>query len=1037
MNIILFVRLVVACALTMSLAGCANTREPLAPASPVLQRLLIEPGAVDIPVSQVVQLQAVGIYSNGTTSTPPNVVWSSLSLSIVALSPQGTLTCSAAGDATITATSDLLSTAIQITCLPQRVVSLRLAETPSIIRSEMPYEYHVMAYYDDGSTKDVSQQSVMTTDVSIATLDDRNKVTCNHSGNSTISATFSGLSVNASYTCVLHSFARRPGFIELSTTFEGPFASWINIRSGFGATGDGVSDDSAAFQAALDSLGATPGVLWIPKGTYRISKPLRITGAANFSILGEDPLTTSLVWGGAPGTTMLTLSGCMGINIGRITWDGNGQTSQILELTWDDVSNYYPTRNYIHDSRLMNTQTGIHTGWAGETTIDRVHFDHNTVAGVSLGDWNALNFNVVDSLFTDDAIGVTNVYGAGAFNVSNSVFVRSTIADMKIGNTGPFSLRNNLSVDSKRFLETGMTGAPASLTIQNNTIYHPSSDPLVVGTPGSLALIDNTFSRLDPRMHVMDGIAAQPLVFLSLGNVYHVPVPYGGYIGAYTSIDEAPSSGSEDLQWAVPTKVYVPPPSGRPVFEVSPVASTAELEEIVSTAAAKAGVVHFPAGTFNIDTTISVPPGSSLVLSGDGPLTDLSASAKLSGPLLQLTGGQVSISDMQFSDASQAGASFLLQLNIPDAPGSTVICDECAIYGGSASGMDIDGLDHARIEVKVATMASGGSEAAQTIHGGPLRQRGKITLGNNSNFMTSIDSYYVDQGGTLLNEDGWHDVGQGQSQFTVGDTASVTQQGGVIYVPSTSKPLGTLLAFQGHLNLLGTEVNSYFSGSTVGSSSISMMGITQFSTDPGLLKDISAKPSYLNDWASPSNATPVSMLLPPADPSSVENAFAMTRSQVLTRRLAPQAGSSQVRLSRLIVSGPGIHITNSSSTSGSDAYTLLGATDTTPNCSVGEVPLNGSWVLGDGSDGSYTLNNGSAFLSEVPLGVGSGFQVALRASASNAWDRWLLIPTGDGSLAISNRATGHMLTKTPSSCAYASEPDDLPNQSWSLRPLLL
>lgn len=140
MNIILFVRLVVACALTMSFAGCANIREPLAPASAVLQQLLIKPGAVDLPVSQVIQLQAVGIYSNGTTSTPPNVVWSSLSPSIVALSPQGTLTCSAAGDETITATSDLLSTAIQVTCLPQRVVSLKLAETPSIIRSEMPFE---------------------------------------------------------------------------------------------------------------------------------------------------------------------------------------------------------------------------------------------------------------------------------------------------------------------------------------------------------------------------------------------------------------------------------------------------------------------------------------------------------------------------------------------------------------------------------------------------------------------------------------------------------------------------------------------------------------------------------------------------------------------------------------------------------------------------------------------------------------------------------------------------------------------------------
>jgi len=120
----------------------------------------------------------------------------------------------------------------------------------------------------------------------------------------------------------------------------------------------------------------------------------------------------------------------------------------------------------------MNAETGIHTGWGGETTVDRVHFDHNTQSGLDLGNDNALNWNVVDSLFTDNALGVTNWNGgAGSFNVPNSVFVRSTIADAAIGNTGSYSLRNNLSVDSSSFFGTATTGAPANIIMQGNTIY--------------------------------------------------------------------------------------------------------------------------------------------------------------------------------------------------------------------------------------------------------------------------------------------------------------------------------------------------------------------------------------------------------------------------------------------------------------------------------------------------------------------------------------------------------------------------------------
>ena len=84
----------------------------------------------------------------------------------------------------------------------------------------------------------------------------------------------------------------------------------------FGARGDGVSDDTAAFQRAL--VEAPTGVLWVPRGRYRIAGSLALTRSGQV-LRGEGS--------GADGTTLLFTSSLADLR-------GLGELPASNELSW-------------------------------------------------------------------------------------------------------------------------------------------------------------------------------------------------------------------------------------------------------------------------------------------------------------------------------------------------------------------------------------------------------------------------------------------------------------------------------------------------------------------------------------------------------------------------------------------------------------------------------------------------------------------------------------------------------------------------------
>lgn len=70
---------------------------------------------------------------------------------------------------------------------------------------------------------------------------------------------------------------------------------WFNVRSApFGAVGNRTTDDTAAFQAALNATAASGGVLYVPAGEYLITSSLVYPKAGPLAVVGDGPASSAL-----------------------------------------------------------------------------------------------------------------------------------------------------------------------------------------------------------------------------------------------------------------------------------------------------------------------------------------------------------------------------------------------------------------------------------------------------------------------------------------------------------------------------------------------------------------------------------------------------------------------------------------------------------------------------------------------------------------------------------------------------------------------
>ena len=517
----------------------------------------------------------------------------------------------------------------------------------------------------------------------------------------------------------------RPKFGPADEEFVGPFSSWVNAKTDFGAKGDGVTDDTKALQAAINALpdlqqgqkGKT--VLYLPKGTYLIKDRLMLMRRVNVAIVGEHPTTTIIKWAGpssqsltlADGTplAMLWINGAVGARFARITWDGSGSDVIGVACVFSFLTSRYQSGydTYVDDV-FKDMAVGMRFGMidpkngfgAGDDSmyIVRCKFLRCSRAGIQTSSQNAFINWVWDSLFEDNAMGIDNP--AGGIHVFRNFFRNSSLADVVQRGVGANweQLYGNTSVGSKTFLVSCTPYVPTPQLIQDNTILEQQDAAAVwVWNAGPVVLLDNQFrsaaGTVGPAVRVGCDL-------MSIGNRYTVASPYDvpGASRLWKQDDQVVTH--ETIGNAMPTLPGTAAiNTARAVKDLPTDATSTDIQNALDWAAAhQPATVHLPAGRYKIVQTLIVPANADILFVGDyGAGTTLQwAGAGPADPVLRLLGpSKITVSDINVSRATRGCA---ICVDNPDQPGAKVYIQSGLLGGIGQCGLLVNGCKNVIVE---------------------------------------------------------------------------------------------------------------------------------------------------------------------------------------------------------------------------------------------------------------------------------------------------------------------------------------------------
>jgi hypothetical protein len=292
--------------------------------------------------------------------------------------------------------------------------------------------------------------------------------------------------------CLLIStccFAQQVQYYQTGEEFCGPFASWKNVKTDFGAKGDGVTNDAPAITAALLAMKKTQtnpyNVLFFPAGTYLIDTTLCNPGRtlgddySGMALIGEDPATTIIKAGPSCPDVMMNLNGWY-MRVSRLTFDGNN-IAGIGILHSGGFSTGCEWSDLVFQGVYIGLDFSSPTNGQAENAILRCKFLGCKFTGINSCNWNSLDHWVWNCLFQGCKKGINLCIGY--YQIYDNVFINSQVFDIGGGNTYQSAVVNNTSFNSKCFFAMG----PGYL--RGNKVYSEADSLYTVGA----VLLDNVF----------------------------------------------------------------------------------------------------------------------------------------------------------------------------------------------------------------------------------------------------------------------------------------------------------------------------------------------------------------------------------------------------------------------------------------------------------------------------------------------------------------------------------------------------------------
>jgi hypothetical protein len=661
----------------------------------------------------------------------------------------------------------------------------------------------------------------------------------------------------------------------LDDVFVGPFRDWVNVKTEYGAVGDGKADDTAALQAALDGMrgdkAATEPLgetIYLPAGTYRITRTLTMESHLGVAVYGEDPKNTVIVWDG-PGhkhkagdrpagvsleedkaATMLFLNGVRHARFGRITWDGRGKALTAIEHEWDRKVTGAATMLEHEDEVFKDVGFGLRAGNMGNGSMDaegvvkRCRFIRNSFTGVSIESFNALNWWVFSSIFEDCRVGAGNEFGAGAVHVYNSLFLGSREADIRIMHvTSFYSARHNVSLGSRRFYESRRHPSwpvehnwSGLFTLQDNLVLDTQEpDAVFFESPGPLALLDNRISgkagAKGPAVR-FDMVPGYEADCVAVGNRFTQVDPLL-VKGRLFDQENTVAERAGKVPTADELKGMLSPVAPRFAGAVIDVKPGDDLQAAVDKAARMKGkrpLIYLGRGTYDLAKTLRIPARSDLQLVGhwgEGCTTVRLASDSSDKAVIAIEGPshatvrRLSIHGVNLNDRSRGTQNYGTGLQVTgiDQPGARVWGPRMKVRNCSESAVWADGLRHARLQLFNTEIQYNGTGLRID---GPIppgkrfdRAQGPLHVLYNGNTSANDNTYALTGGARLVARDLWYEGPQprffvlsGRADFTLNGAQIATSQwhGG-------KKPEGYVRpacievqpAFEGRLALIGTQ----------------------------------------------------------------------------------------------------------------------------------------------------------------------------------------------------------------------------------------